>query len=301
MIRKMLIASAVLLVLGTAAAVILGEGGTRIPPQQRHKPDAALAARVARATTSQFEDATIQTPDHITLRAWYFQPAKWNGGAVILLHGVADTRAGVAGHAMFLLQNGYATLLPDARGHGESGGDSITYGWKERHDVKQWSEWLHSTKHTERLYGLGESMGAAILIQASVVEPRFHAIVAECSFSSFRDVAYYRVAQLAGFEQRAEWMFAPLIEPAFLYTRTRYHVDLDQSSPVGALRFSHTPVLLIHGTADSNIPFSHSQVLGRTRPANTELWLVSGAVHTQAHHREPEEYERRVLEWFHRF
>jgi fermentation-respiration switch protein FrsA (DUF1100 family) len=75
-------------------------------------------------------------------------------------------------------------------------------------------------------------------------------------------------------------------------------VNLGQASPVDALRQSTTPVLLIHGTADTNIPPAHSELLARARPANTDLWLVPGAIHTQAHAAQPEEYERRVLEWF---
>jgi len=298
---KTLIAGAAFCVLAVAAIVILAENGTRIPPQLRHQPDAALALKMARMTSSRHADVTVQAPDRSTLRAWYFEPASWNRRAVILLHGVADNREGVTAHGTFLLKNGYAVLLPDARGHGESDGDSISYGWRERHDVKLWTNWLAAEKHSESIYGLGESMGAAILIQASTVDPRIKAIVAECPFSTFRDIAYYRVAQLVGLHQRAEWVFAPLIEPAFLYTRARYSVDLYQSSPTDALRASTTPVLLIHGTADTNIPSTHSQLIGKARPANTELWLVPGAAHTQAYGRNPQEYESRVLQWFGRF
>lgn len=298
---RTVIASAVLATIAITAIILVAENGTRIPLQQRHKPDAALAVRMANLTTSRYVDVSVPASDGVTLRGWYFEPASWNRGAVILLHGVADNRQGVMAHASFLLKHGYAVLLPDARGHGESGGDSITYGWKERHDIKLWASWLIDEKRSERLYGLGESMGAAILIQASSIDPRIRALVAECAFSTFRDIAYYRVAQLVGLQQRAEWVFAPLIEPAFLYTRARYGVDLYQSSPTAALRLSNTPVLLIHGTADTNIPSAHSERLGKVRPANTELWLVPSAVHTQAYGSGPQEYERRVLAWFQRF
>ena len=45
---------------------------------------------------------------------------------------------------------------------------------------------------TSSLYGLGESLGAAILIESLPREPRFRAVVAECPFDSFEDIAYYR-------------------------------------------------------------------------------------------------------------
>jgi dipeptidyl aminopeptidase/acylaminoacyl peptidase len=55
---------------------------------------------------------------------------------------------------------------------------------------------------------------------------------------------------------------------------------------------------LIHGTADHNIPASHSITLAEANPARTKLWLVPGARHTGAAAVEPGEFERRVLAWF---
>ena len=49
-------------------------------------------------------------------------PARPNGAAAIVLHGVGDTRLGVLGQARFLLDAGYTVLTPDSRGHGASGG-----------------------------------------------------------------------------------------------------------------------------------------------------------------------------------
>jgi alpha-beta hydrolase superfamily lysophospholipase len=50
------------------------------------------------------------------------RPAKVNGSAVILLHGMADYRQGVMGFAYIFLMHGYAVLLPGSRAHAESGG-----------------------------------------------------------------------------------------------------------------------------------------------------------------------------------
>lgn len=45
------------------------------------------------------------------------------------------------------------------------------------------------------MYGLGESLGGAVLIESLAVEPRFNAIVAESPFASLERVARERVAQ----------------------------------------------------------------------------------------------------------
>ena len=116
------------------------------------------------------DDPSIQASDGAELQAWYIRPTHPNGAAVILLHGMADTRSGVAGYALMFLQHGYSVLLPDSRAHGASGGDIATYGVLERDDVRRWAAWLRpQTPGCEYLFG--ESMGAAIAIQASAVTP----------------------------------------------------------------------------------------------------------------------------------
>jgi uncharacterized protein len=106
-------------------------------------------------------------------------------------------------HGEFLVRAGYTVLTPDARGHGESGGKIITYGVLEAQDVHLWADWLLA-HGVERLYGLGESMGAAILLESLAREPRFRSVVAECPFATFEEVARYRMAQTSG---APEWLF----------------------------------------------------------------------------------------------
>jgi fermentation-respiration switch protein FrsA (DUF1100 family) len=180
-----------------------------------------------------------------------------------------------------------------------SGGEIVTYGLKEAGDVHAWANWLFDTERPKALYGIGGSMGAAILIQALATEPRFRSLVAESSFVSFPEVAYLRMAQASGMRlAAARVVFRPVVETAFLYARLRYGVDLQKASPVDALRRTRVPVLLIHGTADTNIPPSHSETLHQAAPAVTALWEPEGAQHVMAVTHAPEEYERRVLEWF---
>jgi uncharacterized protein len=270
---------------------ILCEGALRVPTSLRIEPDDQLAAGLAARTRSHWELAELRARDGIPLRAWLFVPGRPNGSGAILLHGVADTRRGVLAHAEYLLRAGYVVLTPDARGHGVSGGDLITFGVRECPDLALWARWMRSKAGVARLYGLGESMGAAILLQ-SVDE--LDAVVAEDSFATFRQVAQYRVAEKTGVW---EWMAAPLVECGFLYARARYGVDLGTASPLEHVRKTRVPVLLIQGLADRNIPPAHARELAFSNP-RVALWLVSGAGHTEAIASQPAETERRVLSWF---
>jgi alpha-beta hydrolase superfamily lysophospholipase len=198
------------------------------------------------------------------------------------------------GHARFLLRSGFTVLMPDLRGHGESGGAITTYGIDEAGDVGRWADWLVQERHAERLYGLGMSLGGAVLLQ-SLGDSRFRAVVADSPFASFPEIAYDRLAQISGLDRRVFW---PVIHSGFLYARLRYGLDLRRASPAAAVRVCHTPILLIHGTGDQKTSVRHSRELRDANPGMTRLWEVAGARHTRAMSAEPEAYSHVVVEWF---
>lgn len=226
------------------------------------------------------------------------RPPRANGGAVILLHGVSDNRMGMYGYGKWLVQHGYTVLLPDARGHGNSDG-LATYGLHESDDIHQWVGWIESTAHPQCMYGLGESMGAAQLLQSLPGEPRFCAVAAESPFATFREVAYARFGRQFN---TGPWLgrtfFHPTVDTGFLYVRLRYGFDMEKASPADAIAKTTVPILLIHGLNDRNIPPYHSDLIQARSPKSVTVWKVPGAVHTGAHKAAPEEFERRVLGWF---
>jgi uncharacterized protein len=275
------------LVLTLLAAVAL-VGEITVSPRSRLAPGASDSG------------VEILAGDGVALRAEWWPEDNRRGAAVMLLHGVSDNRRGMAGHARFLREAGYAVLSMDARGHGASGGPLISYGVLERNDMVAWAEWLRAQPGVERVYGLGASMGAAILLQALPLA-RIDAVVAECSYSDFRAVAYHRVGQRIWLsEPAARWTLWPLLEPALVWVRLRHGVDLRAASPEAGLRGSAAPVLLIHGARDDNTPPEHSERLARARAERVEIWLPAGATHVNALSAAPEEYRRRVLEFLDR-
>src|SRR2546430_14481118 len=82
------------------------------------------------------EDFDVPAQDGALLRGWKVRPKNPNGNWVLLFHGVADNRIGVAGHSEFLLRAGYSVVMMDARAHGASGGPIATYGWLESNDTR---------------------------------------------------------------------------------------------------------------------------------------------------------------------
>ena len=241
----------------------------------------------------------VLAPDGTPLRAWWIQSEVKPLGAVVVLHGVGDSRLGAVGHASYLIEAGYAVLLPDLRGHGDSGGDRITYGVLEREDLAVWQRWMHE-QTGQPSFGIGVSLGGAVLLQSLPVA-EFVAVVAESPFSCFDQIATDRIGQFTGgFSGRFSALNSVLLGIAYPYTQMRFGLDLRTACPEESLRADggRTPVLLVHGLADTNIPVDHSRRLARLSDVQVELWEVPEAGHARVLAIAGTAYRQKVIQHF---
>ena len=286
------------LTLTSVAGVFMAET-TLHPDRNVLSPANELAtSEMARRHDSVLSEVAIPARDGVTLRAWSIRPRDSNGNAVILLHGLGDNRFGTTDYADLLLSRGFSVLLPDARAHGASGGDLATFGLLETEDLHRWLDWLEQNDHPGCIFGLGESMGAAQLLQSLRSETRFCAVAAESSFASFREIGYDRLGQ---FFHTGPWLgrtvLRPIIEFAFVYARWKYKLDFEQVSPEDAVATTKVPVFLIHGQDDSNIPIRHSRLIAVHNP-RVILWEVPGTDHCGAVGTHPAEFDEKLIRWF---
>jgi uncharacterized protein len=281
-----------------AVGVYVAEGAIHPVRRQLTAADEAREILRARDENATLTDVSIAANDGIQLRGWDLHPEHTNGNTVILFHGVSDNRLGMTRYADLFLRHGYDVLMPDARAHGLSDGGLATYGLLESNDIRLWFEWLVGNHQPRCIYAFAESMGAAQLLQAIQTEPHFCAVAGECPFSNFREIAYDRMGQHFS---TGPWVgrtiLWPVVESAFIYSRWKYGLDFEQVSPEDASANTKVPVFLIHGQSDSNIPVRHSRRILARNPS-VVLWEVPNAEHSTAVTVEPEEFNRRLLEWF---
>lgn len=101
-----------------------------------------LAAVLAAAAVAQEEpknaptDVTLTTSDKVQITATYYKPDEpgKDTSAVLLIHGLGGSRVDFHPLAVALQARGYAVLVPDLRGHGESKtvkGSTKTLDWEE--------------------------------------------------------------------------------------------------------------------------------------------------------------------------
>jgi uncharacterized protein len=260
--------------------------------RRRASDTAALAFSGAHAVGGEARQISIRAADGVVLKAWWIMPAAWNKQVVVACHGVADSGFGAMGDALLFARSGYAVLVPDSRGHGESGG-LITYGVYEADDMLHWLSWVR-TQQPQNVYGFGESLGGAIVLASLGRGARFRAVIAESSYAYFEQVARERVVK---YGKVPNWLAYVFVKEALCYVRFRYDVDLTTANPAEAVRQSSVPILLIHGVDDRETLPVHSQEIYRTAKC-AQLWLVPHAGHTGAYAAAPREFERRVLTAF---
>ena len=107
----------------------------------------------------EYANVSLRTPDDVTLAGWYVPSA--NRAAVLLLHGAGSTRSDVLPQAAVLARHGFGLLMIDARGHGDSGGRAMDFGWHGDSDIAGAVTYLSSRPDvaSDRLAVVGLSMG----------------------------------------------------------------------------------------------------------------------------------------------
>jgi uncharacterized protein len=243
-----------------------------------------------------FEDATFAAVDGVPLAAW-FLPVVGSDAGVVLVHGRNSSRTREFGGrfpelAATLQANGYQVVMLDLRGHGASGDARFTFGREERLDVGAAISYLVARGVPAGQVGLlGVSMGAASAVGAAAVDPRVGALWA--------DAGYAEIASII----EAEWPSASGLPGVFWHAarlahRVRFGFDLAGSRPADELPLvAPRPIQLVHGTGDVLIPYDHALRLRDAEPS-AALWTLQGVGHADAYEAEPDEYARRVVEFF---
>lgn len=294
-LRRLLIFAFIYFFFSALIAIFVVEGAFNPIRRPITAEDQSQMQQIARLLDANLQNVALVASDGTRLMAWDIEPQHGNGNAVILLHGLGDNRFGMRKYAALFIEQGYSVLIPDARGHGDSGG-RVTYGLLERNDIRQWFEWV-AANHPHCIFGFGESMGAAELLQSVETEPHFCAVVAESPFATFREISYARVGQ---FFNVGPWLgripLRPMVEFAFIYARLKYNIDVSKISPQAAVSISRVPVFLIHGMMDRNIPLRHSRLI-RAHNLSVVLWEVPNTDHCGTYSNYPQQFETRVLSW----
>jgi uncharacterized protein len=216
---------------------------------------------------------------------------------VIICHGVTENKTNSIKYMNLFLNRGFNVLIYDHRRHGESGGNTTSYGHYEKFDLKAIVDWLRQEVGPTLLLGIhGESMGAAtLLLYAGMIEDGADFYIADCPFSNFKEQLAYRLKAEMKLPPR---VFLPLGD-LFLKLRDRYSID--EVSPISVIHNIKNPVLFIHSKKDDYILPSMTVDLYEKKIGPKKLYLAENGVHAQSLNENKAEYEQVIGEFLEEF
>jgi uncharacterized protein len=226
---------------------------------------------VVGAPSMPHEDFSVTTSDGIALDGWLFTPATAPRAVLVLVHGKDINRQHFVSAARRFVDEGIAVVAYDQRAHGRSTGEYVTYGAKEVGDLRRVIDVALAKWGRELPVVLvGESLGAAVVLQTAAVDARVCAVVAGAAFADLTTVIDDHAPAMLGAKGKAE-----AIEVA--EAAGGFHVA--DISPERAAKDITVPALLLHGSEDTYLPLKHSLRIYGALAGPRELVVLEGVDH----------------------
>lgn len=266
-----------------------------VPHGKQYDPYAeTLKKGVEKSKALPFQRIFIEARDEITLSGKYYH-VKDGAPIILFFHGYRSSalRDG-NGILLYAHKMGYNILLADQRGHGKSGGKTITFGIKERYDCLDWIRYLNRRFGEDIPIVLaGISMGASTVLMASDLglPSNVKGIMADCPYSTPKEIMQEVMKQMK-FPVNVTYTAVKL--GAKIFGR----FDVEEHSAVDAMKNCRIPVLFIHGSEDYFVPSEMSQkCYDACISEEKKVVFVEGAAHGMSYCVDSELYEKEMTEF----
>ncbi len=258
-------------------------------------------------------DTFLMMPSGYKAHAIYLYAPRPTEKTAVVVHGYKVRAEGML-HIAYLYHHdmGYNVLLPDLYGHGQSEGDHIQMGWKDRFDVIRWSEVANdlfskglsrdssqkkmavgnSSKPAETKQVLhGISMGAAtVMVVSGEKTPDYvRCFVEDCGYTSVWDEFSAQLKDQFGLPS------FPLMNTTSVLCKWKYGWSFAEARQIDQVAKSTKPMLFIHGDKDDFVPSWMVRPLYKAKKQGTKaLFVAKGSEHAMAYRDHPQEYTREV-------
>lgn len=250
---------------------------------------AAPAPRTVPAPPAYLETQHIQieSDSGAVLSAWWMKPENPRG-VVALFHCVRCSREDMLRRAELFWNDGFAVIAPDLQAHGESTGESITFGHLEARDAVATINYVRSQEPDLPVVGLGSSLGGAALLLGSP-KIRLDALILESVYPTITEAVENRIAIRLG-------PLAKLLTPVMLsQLEWRLGIGPDDLRPIDFIASIGCPVFIASGDRDVHTTAAETRKLFEMASEPKALWLVEGAAHQDLLRFDEQRYSENVL------
>jgi len=249
-----------------------------------------------------YESIAFRNNDGLTLRGWSIAAAhngySPNGKTVVYVHSYQSNRleegVGILSLVSELLPKGYNAILFDMRANGESEGKLSSIGYLEKDDVLAAVDKARQLFPKDKLIVHGFSMGASTAILAAGENEEIAAVIADSPFDNLKPFLQDNLSHWSGLPN---FPFTPMIL-GVMPLLTGIEVEKVNPKEAAERLTDRQSLFLIHGLADSAIPYASSEALDQASGSpSTTIWLVPGADHVNSRKVDPETYDRKTMEF----
>ena len=236
--------------------------------------------------------------DRLKISGW-FLPNGDPERCVLLVHGRnASKQNAISGKlpelAAKLAGEGFAILMIDLRGHGESEGRRYTWGEYERRDVLGGIDFLlEKGFEPGKIAVLGISLGGAAAVGAAANEKAIGALILDSTFADLIQLVEPNWVN----ESRLPMFF---LGGAYVMWQIFYGFDLKEVKPVEDIkRVPPRPILIMHSSSDELIEVAHAYQMAEAVPS-AKLVIFKGCEHAELYRDAPEKYLETVIPFLRR-
>lgn len=221
----------------------------------------------------------LTTADGVGIDSVLLRGAPGRTAAVVLANGFTGSYRSPHTRAIAESLGSIADVMTfDFRGHHGSGGHS-TVGNAEIHDLEAVVSHLRGLGYTS-IATVGFSMGAAVVVRHAAV---YKGVVAAVSISApsrwyYRGTRRMRLIHL-GVGRTAGRFFLRSFRKVRVDDRGWQTRPAEPREIAGDI--APTPLLVVHGEADTYFPTSHATAIYEAAAEPKELWLVPGMGHAE--------------------
>ncbi len=206
---------------------------------------------------SGFTAIEVRTEDGELLDAWWAPPPEAGRGVILFLHGTPATLADTVWRLPDLQKSGFGVMAIDYRGYGGSTGTASEAGF--RADARAAFDWIRAAAPGSKIAVFGESLGTGPAVELALDRP-VAGVLLNSPYASVR-----RLFELRALPLPYRWLM---------------HDQFDSEAVIGRIG---EPVMILHGTADHNIPIAEARRLYAAAQEPKEMIEVEGVGHLQAY------------------